>query len=174
LDATQIAALREHLPTAEERRSLHAYLKQTGSSQEAKDAAYAVISECEKYMMTMLDVADADAKFNCMLYRSQFRTRFDDSVDCIITVKKACEEVRSSERLREIMAMILTLVNQINTGGDGAEAAGFNLEALLKLNEVSVPKEKGIRVGNRTHTLGFCNTYRPKHSTRKQASCIIW
>jgi hypothetical protein len=174
LDATQLAALRDHLPTAEERRGLHAYLKQTGTSQETKDAAYAALSECEKYMVTMLDVADADAKFNCMLYRSQFRTRFDESVECIKTVEKACDEVRSSDRLRQIMAMILTLVNQINTGGDGAEAAGFNLEALLKLNEVSVPREKGMSVGKRTHTLGCCNTYRPKHSTRKQASCITW
>jgi hypothetical protein len=139
LDATQIAALREFLPTVDERRGLQAYLKQAGSSQEAKDAAYAALSQCEKYMVTMLDVPDADAKFNCMLYRSQFRARFDDSVDCIKVVEKACYEVRSSERLRKIMAMILTLVNEINTGGDGAEAAGFNLDALLKLNEVSSP-----------------------------------
>jgi hypothetical protein len=36
------------------------------------------------------------------------------------------------------MAMILTLVNQITSWWDGAEVVGFNLEALLKLNEVSV------------------------------------
>jgi hypothetical protein len=88
-----------------------------------------------------------------MLYRSQFRTRFDESVECIKTVEKAIDEVRSSERLREIMAMILTLVNQINTGGDGAEAAGFNLEALLKLNEVSVcsPGERNQRWKANSH-----------------------
>jgi hypothetical protein len=35
------------------------------------------------------------------------------------------------------MAMILTLVNEINTGGDGKMAVGFSLDALLKLNDVS-------------------------------------
>ena len=136
LDATQIKALREFLPTFDERNGLVSYLKGTDSSKEAKEAAVAALSETEKYMITMLDVADADAKFNCMLYRSQFRNRSEDLIQGIKVVEKACEEVKGSERLREIMAMILTLVNQINTGGEGGGAAGFNLEALLKLNEV--------------------------------------
>jgi hypothetical protein len=36
------------------------------------------------------------------------------------------------------MAIILTVGNQINTGGEGnSQAAGFSLDALLKLEEVS-------------------------------------
>ena len=54
----------------------------------------------------------------------------------------ASEEVRSSERLRKLMAIILTVGNQINTGGEGnSQAAGFSLDALLKLEEVSSSKK---------------------------------
>ena len=61
----------------------------------------------------------------------------EDLLEAIQTIETACDETRNSERLRKMMATILTLVNQINTGGEGKVAAGFGLDALLKLNEVS-------------------------------------
>jgi Formin Homology 2 Domain len=112
-------------------------MKQAGSSDEAKDKAFADFSEAEKYMYTMFDVVDAEAKFDCMLFRAQFRSRFDELMDSIKIVEQACDEIRYSDKLRNILAMILTVVNQINTGGEGDEASGFTLDALLKLNEVS-------------------------------------
>lgn len=126
------------LPTPEEKGGLLVYMNKCGNSEEAKKKAYADFSECEKYMYTMLDVPDAAAKFDCMLFRSQFQARYDELLDSVEVVEKACDEVRGSEKLKVIMAMILTLVNQINTGGDGNEAEGFTLDALLKLNEVRI------------------------------------
>lgn len=126
------------LPSADEKAGLLAYMAKCGNSEEMKLAAYTDFSECEKYMFTMLDVADASAKFDCMLYRSQFKVRYDELMSSIGLIEKACDEVRDSDRLQTIMVMILTLVNEINTGGDGNEAAGFTLDALLKLNEVSL------------------------------------
>jgi len=129
------------LPTPEEKGGLLVYMKKAGSSEEAKMKAFADLSECEKYMYTMLDTEDAALKFDCMLFRSQFQTRYDELLDSMEIVEKACDEVRGSEKLKVIMAMILTLVNQINTGGDGNEAEGFTLDALLKLNEVRTLEE---------------------------------
>lgn len=145
LDSTSLKALREMLPTAEEKGGLLVYMKKAGTSEEGKKKAYADLSECEKYMYTMLDVADAAGKIDCMLFRSQFQVRYDELLDSVEVVEKACDEVRNSEKLKVIMAMILTLVNQINTGGDGKEAEGFTLDALLKLNEV---RTRGTRCRN--------------------------
>jgi hypothetical protein len=136
LDATSLKALKEMLPTLDEKSGLLAYMKKCGSSEEAQEKAYSELSECEKYMYTMLDVSDAAAKFDSMQFRSQFKVRYDELLESIVIIEKACHEVHTSERLQTIMAMILTLVNEINTGGDGNEAAGFTLDALLKLNEV--------------------------------------
>ena len=136
MDATQLKALKEFLPTSEEKSGLLSYMNENGKTEETRKIAYADLSECEKYMLTMIEVEDAGDKFDCMLFRVQFRSRLDELLQGIGIVEKACLEVRSSEKLREIMAMILTLVNEINTGGDGNAAIGFSLDALLKLNEV--------------------------------------
>jgi len=48
----------------------------------------------------------------------------------------ACQELRASKRFHTLLAMILELVNEINTGGEGgASAVGFTLESLTKLSE---------------------------------------
>ena len=137
LDSNSIKSLKELLATSDEKIGLLNYMKQAGSNDDAKQKAYADLSEAEKFMFTMFDVDNVSAKFDCMLFRSQFRTRFDELLDSIKIVEKACDEIRNSEKLRGILAMILTVVNQINTGGEGNEASGFTLDALLKLNEVS-------------------------------------
>ena len=136
-DATQLKALKENLPTAEERQGIMMYMKKGESDPAVKEQLYKDFSECEKYMYTIAEVPKAAEKFDCMLFRNQFKVRFEDLLESISTVEQACNETKQSERLRQMMATILTLVNQINTGGEGGkEAAGFSLEGLLKLNEV--------------------------------------
>lgn len=136
LDATQLLALKEFLPSEEERKALAHYIETHDLSGEKKSSAWNSLSECEKYMAAMLQVTRPDAKFECMLFRDQVGHRLDDLMAAIEALAKACDQVRSSEKLRQLMAMILTVVNHINTGGSGALAAGFSLDALLKLNEV--------------------------------------
>jgi Formin Homology 2 Domain len=102
-----------------------------------EEVAFSYLSECEKYMFTMMHVAGAKDKLDCMLFREQFSSRFNDLVTSIQTLERACDEVQNSERLREILGIILIVVNRMNTGGVGNRAAGFSLEALLKLNEAS-------------------------------------
>lgn len=142
LDATQMMALKENLPSVEEIAGLEAYMGKCKTEEETAKA-YADLSECEKYMWTMRRVEDAKGKFDCMLFKAQFRTRVDELVASMKVVEKACDEVKTSESLHKVLAMILTLVNTINTGdghGQGV-AQGFNLDALLKLNEVSMIAE---------------------------------
>lgn len=135
-------ALKEFLPTDEERGALGNYCKDLGSSEEAKEKSISALPACEKYMIAMMEVKNAQAKFDCMLFKVQFHSLLDELVAGIRTVRKACDEVRNSDRLRKMMAMILTLVNQINTGGDGNMALGFSLEALLKLGEAKAFDKK--------------------------------
>ena len=141
-DSTQLKALKEFLPTDDDRTNLVAYLKPGEDSEKAKDQVMSDLSECEKYMVAMMKVVNPVAKFDAMFFKFNFSGRMGELEQGIITVKKACDEVRSSERLRKMMAMILTLVNHINTGGDGTLADGFSLDALLKLNEAKAFDKK--------------------------------
>lgn len=87
-------------------------------------------------MYAMMNVEMADKKFECMLFKYQFDHKLNELMEGVTTLINACEEVQKSVRLRKLMAMILMLGNQINTGGTGRVAHGFTLDALLKLDEV--------------------------------------
>lgn len=130
------------MPDADERQGLIAYMKQGEDSSEMREKLFADCSETEKYMVTMIDVKDAAAKLDAMLFRSVFKTRFEDATEGIRILNSACDQLRTSEKLRKLMAMILTVVNQINTGGEGNMAMGFTLDALLKLNEAKAFDKK--------------------------------
>ena len=136
-DAIQLNNLKEYLANAEERRALDAYMSKGANSEEKKEELFQDLSETEKYMVTLMKISDAEAKLQTMEFRSGFKNRFADMTAAVRTLNSACDELRSSEKFRKLMAMILTVVNQINTGGEGTLAMGFTLDALLKLNEVS-------------------------------------
>ncbi|KAL3945643.1 MAG: hypothetical protein SGBAC_000299 [Bacillariaceae sp.] len=138
-DSTQLSALKEFLADPDERRGLIGYMQ---NSKIQKEALYADLSETEKYMYTMIDVAGASDKMDAILFRCVFKNRFDDVNAGINILNSACDQLRSSEKLRKLMAMILTVVNQINTGGEGNMAIGFTLDALLKLNEAKAFDKK--------------------------------
>ena len=108
-----------------------------GGNADVLAQAMADLCPCERYMVAMMEVPDADGRFDCMIFATQFESRMEEINEGIDTLDKACNDVRESIRLRKLIAMILTLVNQINTGGSGNLAAGFTLDALLKLDEVS-------------------------------------
>jgi formin 2 len=131
-----LKGLKEYLADADERRGFIAFMKNGESSQDVKDKLYADLSQTEKYMVTMMEVPDVAAKFDAVFFRTVFKNRFEDITASIRTLNSACDELRSSKKLRKLMAMILTVVNEINTGGEGKMAMGFTLDALLKLNEV--------------------------------------
>jgi hypothetical protein len=141
-DSTQLKALKEYLPDADERQGLISYMKNAEDSSQIREKLFADCSETEKYMVTMIDVKDAGAKLDAMLFRSIFKSRFEDATEGIRILNSACEQLRSSEKLRKLMAMILTVVNQINTGGEGSMAMGFTLDALLELNEAKAFDKK--------------------------------
>jgi len=142
LDDTQLKALREFLPTKEERFAIQGYVKGASASKKTKEAAINDFCACEKYMYAMTEVEMADEKFECMLFKYQFDNKLKELTEGVTTLISACEDVQKSVRLRKLMAMILMLGNQINTGGSGRVAHGFTLDALLKLDEAKAFDKK--------------------------------
>mmetsp|Transcript_9188 Transcript_9188/g.27369 ORF Transcript_9188/g.27369 Transcript_9188/m.27369 type:complete len:2459 (-) Transcript_9188:742-8118(-) len=141
-DATQLKNLKEYLATADERRALAAYMSKGAKSEETKTELYNDLSETEKYMVTLMEVSDAEAKLHTMEFRNGFKNRFIEMTASVRTLNTACDQLRTSEKFRKLMAMILTVVNEINTGGGGNRAVGFTLDALLKLNEAKAFDKK--------------------------------
>ncbi|KAL7551802.1 hypothetical protein ACHAWF_014998 [Thalassiosira exigua] len=142
LDDTQLKALREFLPTKDEKFAIEGYIKGASSSSKTREAAINDFCACEKYMLAMMKVEMADEKFEAMLFKYQFDNKLKELMEGVTTLISACEEVQKSVRLRKLMAMILMLGNQINTGGSGRMAQGFTLDALLKLDEAKAFDKK--------------------------------
>ena len=143
LDDTQLKALSEYLPTNDERFAIEGYIKSFESqTEEVKISAINDLCLCEKYMLAMMKVDMANEKFDCMLFKYQFDNKLKELNQGVTTLTNACEEVMTSARLRKLMAMILMLGNQINTGGSGRMAQGFSLDALLKLDEAKAFDKK--------------------------------
>eukprot|EP00978_Attheya_sp_CCMP212_P042398 scaffold257793_cov35-Attheya_sp.AAC.1 len=142
LDTTQLNALKDFLPTEDELQAMSSYIESNSSTEEAKATAIEDMCAVEKYMYAMKDVQKAAEKFDCMTFRVNFQSRLDDLFNDISTMTRACDQVRISLRLRKMMGFILTVGNQINTGGTGNVAAGFSLDALLKLDEAKAFDKK--------------------------------
>ena len=133
---TQLKALKEFLPSQDEKTGLQLYLDKACSSEESKKLAIESLCECEKYMLAMIRVNGAADKFDCLIFESQFATRVRDISESVNLLTRATEEVRTSSRLPKLLAMVLTLGHYINTG-ESKVSGGFTVDALLELDKVS-------------------------------------
>ena len=55
------------------------------------------------------------------------------AVEC---VERACEQIRTSAHLAEVLRAVLATGNTLNAGTHRGQAAGIKLESLLKLADV--------------------------------------
>lgn len=55
------------------------------------------------------------------------------AVEC---VERACEQIRGSAHLAEVLRAVLATGNMLNAGTHRGQAAGIKLESLLKLADV--------------------------------------
>ena len=137
LDPVELKSLYEYMPTDEEMQGLTAYLANAKDA-EARDEAINLMTPCEQYMVAMKDLKDSEKKFQSIIFLAEFKNKMDELKYDVDHLDAACEELRTSKRFQTLLAMILTLVNKINTGDEGgALADGFTLDSLPKLSEVN-------------------------------------
>jgi hypothetical protein len=119
LTIEQLQNLQEYLPTFDEIKILKAF-----------NGDRDLLGVAEKYMIVMMELPTASNRIECMKYKQQFLARFFDLKQTAKKILDACEEVKSSVRLKRVLKTILKVGNQMN---DGAQNMGFSLDSLLKL-----------------------------------------
>ncbi|MED6122405.1 Formin-like protein 20 [Stylosanthes scabra] len=85
--------------------------------------------------MELMKVPRVEAKLRVFSFKIQFGTQIADFKRSLNTVNSACDEVRNSAKLKEIMKKILYLGNTLNEGTARGAAVGFKLDSLLKLTD---------------------------------------
>jgi len=138
----QIESIIEYLPTKEERDSLEKYMVDGGLDAAAK---FNGLCECEKFMVSMMTVKHAKRKINALLFKLQFETCLDSIATDADMIDQACEELKHSSRLRQLLGIVLQFGNRLNSAGSGEQknkAGAFTLDSLLKLNQAKAFDKK--------------------------------
>lgn len=124
IDSAKLNDYKKYLPTDAERNALEKYT--------VNENLPDTFGNCENYMLAMMRVTMAGVKLECMICKSEFEQKFTDLIDNISILNKACKEVKDSKLLKDLMSMLLDLLNNIN----GSESKGFELDTLQKIDEV--------------------------------------
>ncbi|KOM33301.1 hypothetical protein LR48_Vigan01g285700 [Vigna angularis] len=82
-----------------------------------------------------MKVPRVESKLRVFAFKIQFGAQLTEFKKSLNTVNSACEEVRHSAKLKEIMKKILYLGNTLNQGTARGSAVGFKLDSLLKLTD---------------------------------------
>ncbi|RDX99267.1 Formin-like protein 20, partial [Mucuna pruriens] len=131
LDVDQVENLIKFCPTKEEMELLKGY---TGDKEN--------LGKCEKYFLELMKVPRVESKLRVFSFKIQFGTQITEFKKSLNTVHSACEEVRNSFKLKEIMKRILYLGNTLNQGTARGSAVGFKLDSLLKLTDTRASNSK--------------------------------
>ncbi|PHT79626.1 hypothetical protein T459_17678 [Capsicum annuum] len=131
LDADQVENLIKFCPTKDEMDLLKGY---TGDKE--------LLGKCEQFFLELMKVPRVESKLRVFLFKIQFKSQVTDFKKSLNTVNSACEEVRSSLKLKEILKKILFLGNTLNQGTARGSAIGFKLDSLLKLTDTRATNNK--------------------------------
>ncbi|KAJ4788174.1 Formin-like protein [Rhynchospora pubera] len=122
LDGDQVENLLKFCPTKEEMESLKTY---PGDKEN--------LGKCEQYFLELMKVPRVESKLRVFSFKIQFTSQMKDVTKSLQLVGAACDAIRNSEKLKEIMKKILNLGNTMNQGTARGSAVGFKLDSLLKL-----------------------------------------
>ncbi|KAG1342023.1 putative formin-like protein 20 [Cocos nucifera] len=131
LDVDQVENLIKFCPTKEEMELLKGY---TGDKEK--------LGRCEQFFLELMKVPRVESKLRVFSFKIQFGSQVSDLRKSLNTVDSACEQIRSSLKLKEIMKKILFLGNTLNQGTARGSAIGFRLDSLLKLTDTRATNNK--------------------------------
>ncbi|TYI53880.1 hypothetical protein E1A91_D11G037600v1 [Gossypium mustelinum] len=129
LDVDQVENLIKFCPTKEEMELLKNY---TGDKES--------LGKCEQYFLELMKVPRVESKLRVFCFKIQFRTQVSEFKRSLNIVNSACNEVRNSLKLKDLMKKILYLGNTLNQGTARGAAVGFKLDSLLKLTDTHLPR----------------------------------
>eukprot|EP00903_Cladosiphon_okamuranus_P016298 g15030.t1 len=124
------------LPTAQELKTVLAY---TGPA--------AALGPAETFFRALQDTPRAGGKVTAMLFSRQFLGSVAGDAEARVkTLRLACEEAMSSERLATVLERVLDIGNLLNEGTYQGNACGFRISSLLKLSHTKSPSDKKTTV----------------------------
>lgn len=129
----------EYIPTQTERQALTRFIT------ESSEGSIMSLSECERFMISLLPISKVQEKMSVMHFKLHFPTAIKDFDLILATLSKACDEVLLSTKLRKILGAILKIGNHLNRAGQipqSTDTFAFALESLATLSQVKAWDKK--------------------------------
>ncbi|VDM96207.1 unnamed protein product [Thelazia callipaeda] len=128
LPRDMIEQILKFMPSKEEKSKLHAIVD--------KYKTASVLAVADRFLYEISNVSRYEQRLRCLHIISTYHERADDVSKTIETVKNASIAVMRSERLRQLLRLILALGNFLNRGKRNGNAYGFTLGSLRVLTDV--------------------------------------
>ncbi|XP_037088136.1 protein diaphanous-like isoform X2 [Pollicipes pollicipes] len=101
---------------------------------EAHQDDYDDLPVAEQFALTIGSIKRLLPRLNSMSFKLKFDEMVQDIKPSVVSATAACEEVMSSQKLARLLELILLLGNYMNAGSRNAEAFGFEISYITKLN----------------------------------------
>ncbi|XP_050673792.1 uncharacterized protein LOC126971545 isoform X2 [Leptidea sinapis] len=93
----------------------------------------------EAFLHDLSGIPNFAERIACFMFQAEFEDAVNTTMHKLDNLKHTCEFLMTSESLKQVFAIILTLGNYMNGGnGQRGQADGFGLEILGKLKDVKV------------------------------------
>ncbi|KAH9635554.1 hypothetical protein HF086_003168 [Spodoptera exigua] len=93
----------------------------------------------EAFLHDLSGIPNFAERISCFMFQAEFEDAVSTMMHKLDNLKHTCEFLTTSESLKKLFAIILTLGNYMNGGnGQRGQADGFGLEILAKLKDVKV------------------------------------
>ncbi|XP_072939301.1 uncharacterized protein capu isoform X2 [Epargyreus clarus] len=91
----------------------------------------------ESFLHDLSGIPNFAERISCFMFQADFEDSVNTTMHKLDNLKHTCEFLMTSEPLKQLFAIILTLGNYMNGGnGQRGQADGFGLEILSKLKDV--------------------------------------
>ncbi|XP_063387460.1 formin-2-like isoform X2 [Cydia fagiglandana] len=91
----------------------------------------------ETFLHDLSSIPNFAERISCFMFQAEFEDAVSTTMHKLDNLKHTCEFLMTSEALKRVFAIILTLGNYMNGGnGQRGQADGFGLEILSKLKDV--------------------------------------
>ncbi|XP_068448314.1 protein diaphanous homolog 2 isoform X1 [Clinocottus analis] len=103
---------------------------------------YEELVESEQFGIVMSSVKLLRPRLNGILFKLTFEEQVNNIRPDIMNVTFACEEVKKSESLSQLLELVLLVGNYMNAGSRNAQTFGFNINFLCKLRDTKSISQK--------------------------------
>jgi len=134
-----IKALKDMIPTADERQALNEY-----------QGEFSNLGPAEQFLSKILDIPRMEERLDCWLIKLKFPTNVSAIEPDIESVISSCKQLQQSKKLHQVLQVILAVGNFVN--GNKKAVHGFQINALPKLKDT---KATGAKINMLDYVVQF-------------------